>query len=54
LECVFALKKNWPVIFAVALDVTLISILYGIKKDLHTVWHLAAQVAPMPINIPKI
>ena len=32
LECVFALKKNWPVIFAVALDVTLISDLYGIQK----------------------
>ena len=32
LECVFALKKNWPVIFAVALDVTLILNLYGIQK----------------------
>ena len=32
LECVFALKKNWPVTFAVPLDVTLISNLYGIPK----------------------
>ena len=32
LVCVFALKLNWPVTFAVALDVTLISDLYGIQK----------------------
>jgi hypothetical protein len=32
LECVFALKKNWPVIFAVALDVVLIGNWYGIQK----------------------
>ena len=32
LECVFALKKNWPVIFAVALDVPLILNWYGIQK----------------------
>ena len=32
LECVFALKKNCPVIFAVALDVPLIQNLYGIQK----------------------
>ena len=32
LECVFALKKNWPVTFAVTLDVALIWNLYGIQK----------------------
>ena len=32
LECVFALKKNWPVKFAVALDVPLIINWYGIHK----------------------
>ena len=32
MECVFALKKNWPVIFAVALDVVLIGNWYGIQK----------------------
>ena len=32
MECVFALKKNWPVTFAVALGVPLIWNLYGIQK----------------------
>ena len=32
LECVFALKKNWPVTFAVPLDVVLMGNWYGIQK----------------------
>ena len=32
LECVFAQKKNWPVIFAVPLVVPLIWNWYGIQK----------------------
>ena len=32
LECVFALKKNWPVTFAVELEVALIGNWYGLKK----------------------
>ena len=32
MECVFVLKKNWPVTFAVALDVVLMRNWYGIQK----------------------
>ena len=32
MECVFALKKNWPVTFAVPPDVLLMGNWYGIQK----------------------
>ena len=50
LECVFALKKNWPVTFAVALGVPLISNLYGIQKVICFVQLNSTSEVPFPFN----